>query len=90
MLVFPPTAARLSWRLLPMCLTPEDTLDERDHRDRAPYRRSVSDGFPWNAGNLVTDLVADGRHGRRQGPDAAVTMPLAHETTAAAIATAFS
>ena len=93
MLVFPPTAGRLSWRLLPMCLTPEDTLDEREHRDRAPYRRWVSDGFlrtnpgnridqdvvralvhdaaqrydvqqigidPWNAGNLVTDLVADG------------------------------
>jgi phage terminase large subunit-like protein len=92
-LVFPPTAGRLPWRLVPMCLTPEDTLDEREHRDRTPYRRWVSDGFlrtnpgkridqdvvramvhdaaqrydvqqigidPWNAGNLVTDLVADG------------------------------
>ncbi len=92
-LVFPPTAASLSWRLVPMCLTPEDTLDEREHRDRAPYRRWVPDGFlrtnpgnridqgvvralvhdaaqrydvqqvgidPWNAGNLVTDLVGDG------------------------------
>jgi len=37
-LVFPPTDTRLSWRLVPWCLTPEDTLDDRAHRDRAPYR----------------------------------------------------
>ena len=37
-LVFPPTATRASWRIVPWCLTPEDTLDQRAHRDRAPYR----------------------------------------------------
>jgi phage terminase large subunit-like protein len=38
-LVFPPTATRASWRIVPWCLTPEDTLDDRAHRDRAPYRQ---------------------------------------------------
>jgi phage terminase large subunit-like protein len=37
-LVFPPTADRLSWRLVPWCLTPEDTLEDRAHRDRVPYQ----------------------------------------------------
>jgi phage terminase large subunit-like protein len=97
-LVFPPTPARKTWRLLPWCLTPDDTLEERAHRDRAPYRQWVVDGErdeaglrtnpgnridqdvvrdlvrrastlfhveaigidPWNAGNLVQDLVTDG------------------------------
>jgi phage terminase large subunit-like protein len=38
-LVFPPTPDRTTWRLVPWCLTPADTLDERAHRDRAPYRQ---------------------------------------------------
>jgi phage terminase large subunit-like protein len=37
-LVFPPTDTRATWRVVPWCLTPEDTLDDRAHRDRAPYR----------------------------------------------------
>jgi hypothetical protein len=57
-LVFPPTAARLSWRLVPMRLTPEDALDEREHRDRAPYRRWASDGFlRTNPGNRIDQDV---------------------------------
>jgi phage terminase large subunit-like protein len=35
--VFPPTAARRSWRLLQHIWTPADTLVDRAHRDRAPY-----------------------------------------------------
>jgi phage terminase large subunit-like protein len=34
---FPPTDTRPMWRLLVTCLTPEDTLEERARRDRAPY-----------------------------------------------------
>jgi phage terminase large subunit-like protein len=37
-MVFPPTPERASWRVVPWCLTPEDTLDDRAHRDRVPYR----------------------------------------------------
>ena len=37
-LVFPPTAERSTWRIVPQCVTPDDTLDDRAHRDRAPYR----------------------------------------------------
>jgi phage terminase large subunit-like protein len=92
-LVFPPTKTRKSWRVIPYALTPEDTLEERAHRDRAPYllwkasgilqtnpgnridqdvvRALVTDAKahfnvqqvgvdPWNAGNLVTDLIIDG------------------------------
>jgi phage terminase large subunit-like protein len=35
--VFPPTADRVSWRLLQYIWTPEETLKDRAHRDRAPY-----------------------------------------------------
>lgn len=35
--VFPPTPGRSSWRLLQYIWTPEDTLKDRAHRDRAPY-----------------------------------------------------
>jgi phage terminase large subunit-like protein len=46
--VFPPTEARKQWRLIPWCLTPADTLEERAHRDRAPY-------LEWaEAGHLQT------------------------------------
>lgn len=34
---FPPTAGRLVWRFLNYIWTPEDTLQDRAHRDRAPY-----------------------------------------------------
>lgn len=35
--VFPPTAGRPQWKLLQYIWTPEDTLKDRAHRDRAPY-----------------------------------------------------
>ncbi|MDP9463316.1 MAG: terminase large subunit, partial [Actinomycetota bacterium] len=35
--VFPPTAGRPEWRVLQHLWTPEDTLKERAHKDRAPY-----------------------------------------------------
>jgi phage terminase large subunit-like protein len=35
--LFPPTEERPTWRLLQHIWTPEDTLAERAHRDRAPY-----------------------------------------------------
>jgi phage terminase large subunit-like protein len=35
--VFPPTADRKTWRLLPFVWTPAETLRDRAHRDRAPY-----------------------------------------------------
>jgi phage terminase large subunit-like protein len=36
-LVFPPTDTRPQWRLIQRIWTPDDTLLERAHRDRAPY-----------------------------------------------------
>ena len=53
-LAWPPTPARKQWRLLSMCLTPADTLDERARRDRAPYRRWVDAGWLMtNPGNRI-------------------------------------
>jgi len=57
-LVFPPTAARPSWRIVPWCLTPADTLLERAHRDRAPYDQWVKSGFLFtNPGNRIDQAV---------------------------------
>jgi phage terminase large subunit-like protein len=36
-IVFPPTVGRAAWRLLQYIWTPEETLLERAHRDKAPY-----------------------------------------------------
>lgn len=64
-LVFPPTATRRSWRLIPWCLTPADTLEDRAHRDRAPYLQWVDQGFlRTNPGNridqdVVLEMVRD-------------------------------
>lgn len=91
--LFPPTADRARWALVASCVTPEDTLGERAHRDRAPYAVWCQQGWlettpgnrmdydavrdrltawrelydirqigidPWNAGNLQTQLMADG------------------------------
>lgn len=44
-LVFPPTDARKSWRLVQHIWTPADTLTERAHRDRAPYDVWVQQGW---------------------------------------------
>jgi len=43
--VFPPTETRKTWRMLPWCLTPADTLEERAHRDRAPYLEWAEAGY---------------------------------------------
>lgn len=44
-LVFPPTPGRAKWRLLQYIWTPEDTLLERAHKDRAPYDVWVEQGW---------------------------------------------
>jgi phage terminase large subunit-like protein len=36
-LVFPPIGTRTTWRVVPYIWSPEDTLQDRAHRDRAPY-----------------------------------------------------
>ena len=41
---FPPSVHHTRWRLLPYVWTPEDTLVERAHRDRAPYDLWVKEG----------------------------------------------
>jgi phage terminase large subunit-like protein len=60
-LLFPPTEARRSWRIIAWCLTPEETLDERAHRDRAPYRQWLGGERQYlrtNPGNRIDqDLV---------------------------------
>ena len=62
-LVFPPTPARATWRLVPWCLTPADTLADRAHRDRAPYQTWLTPGrlgqtLRTNPGNRIDqDLV---------------------------------
>jgi phage terminase large subunit-like protein len=64
-LVFPPTATRPAWRIVPWCLTPEDTLDDRAHTDRAPYRHwlaltRLGRTLRTNPGNRIDqDEVAD-------------------------------
>ena len=42
--VFPPTDDRRTWYLMPWIWTPEETLLERSHRDRAPYDVWVQQG----------------------------------------------
>ncbi len=44
-LVFPPTAGRPKWRLIQNIWTPEETLADRAHRDRAPYQVWVDQGW---------------------------------------------
>ncbi len=44
-LVFPPTAGRTQWKLIQHIWTPEDTLAERAHRDRAPYDVWTAQGW---------------------------------------------
>ena len=52
--VFPPTATRARWRVAVWGLTPEDTLVERAHRDRAPYQLWVQRGvLLTNPGNRI-------------------------------------
>jgi phage terminase large subunit-like protein len=56
--VFPPTETRDTWRVLAWCLTPFDTLEERAHRDRAPYGLWVQRGYlQTNPGNRIDQDV---------------------------------
>jgi len=57
-LAFPPTEDRPEWRLIVRCLTPADTLEERAHRDRAPYAKWVAAGYlRTNPGNRIDQTV---------------------------------
>jgi phage terminase large subunit-like protein len=56
-LVFPPTETRRTWRIVPWCLTPEDTLEERAHRDRAPYLTWLGPSLRTNPGNRIDQAV---------------------------------
>jgi phage terminase large subunit-like protein len=52
--LFPPTETRPTWRLLHWGLTPAETLEERAHRDRAPYQVWVDQGWLLtNPGNQI-------------------------------------
>lgn len=43
--VFPPKPERDSWRILQFIWTPKDTIEERSHRDRAPYEIWAEQGW---------------------------------------------
>jgi phage terminase large subunit-like protein len=43
--VFPPSVGRAAWRVLQFVWTPEDTIPERAHRDRAPYATWAEKGW---------------------------------------------
>lgn len=64
-IVFPPHDDRRRWRIAALCLSPEATLDERAHRDRAPYRAWADAGYlrtcPGNRidQDMVRELVRD-------------------------------
>jgi phage terminase large subunit-like protein len=58
--VCPPVAGATDrrWRLVGWALTPDDTVDERALRDRAPYREWVARGFlRTNPGNRIDQSV---------------------------------
>jgi phage terminase large subunit-like protein len=51
---FPPTEMRRTWRLVSWVLTPEETLEARALRDRAPYQLWVQAGWlRTNPGNRI-------------------------------------
>lgn len=64
---FAPTPIHLRWRLVVWALTPEETLDARAYRDRAPYRLWTQRGWLLtNPGNRIDQdevrrLVNDAR-----------------------------
>lgn len=53
--LFPPTVGRASWRILPYVWTPEETLLDRAHRDRAPYDVWVEQGWLLTTPGPVLD-----------------------------------
>lgn len=44
-LLFPPQAGRKSWAVLSRAWTPDETLTDREHRDRAPYQIWIDQGW---------------------------------------------
>lgn len=55
--VFPPAETRPTWRIIQRLWTPEETLRDRAHRDRAPYDVWVKQG--WLAAPAGTALDHD-------------------------------
>jgi phage terminase large subunit-like protein len=55
--VFPPTAGRPSWRIIPRIWTPLETVADRAHRDRAPYQTWKDQG--WLIGVPGTSINHD-------------------------------
>jgi phage terminase large subunit-like protein len=54
----PSDATQLRWRLVVVALTPEDTLADRAHRDRAPYEQWFADRvLRTNPGNRIDQSV---------------------------------
>ena len=53
--LFPPAVGRASWRILPYVWTPEETLLDRAHRDRAPYDVWVDQGWMLTTPGPVLD-----------------------------------
>jgi phage terminase large subunit-like protein len=52
--LFPPKGDRLKWRLICWALTPAETLEQREHRDRAPYGVWKDQGYLLtNPGNQI-------------------------------------
>jgi phage terminase large subunit-like protein len=53
--VFPPTVGRPKWRWLQFIWTPEESLSDRAHRDRAPYPVWVEQGWLNTTSGLRID-----------------------------------
>jgi phage terminase large subunit-like protein len=66
-LLFPPTVGRTSWRLIQHIWTPDETLVDRAHRDRAPYDVWVEQGWLKTTDGPIIDkqpiraVLADAR-----------------------------
>ena len=56
--LFPPTADRTSWRVVPVVFTPDETLQDRAHRDRAPYLQWKEAGYLTAVPELLKQATA--------------------------------
>jgi phage terminase large subunit-like protein len=54
-LIFLPTEEDPVYRILPFFWTPEETLEEREKRDKAPYQRWVDEGYLQTTPGSVID-----------------------------------
>lgn len=65
--VFPPSVGRVQWRLLQYIWTPEDTILDRAHRDRAPYDIWRNQGWLRTTSgtaidhNVIRDVLKENR-----------------------------